>query len=119
MSSQQVQDSLVSDIVKKDLIDLLGLNDLPEEKKEEYRKTAAETVYNRAFIRATDMLEEMGLLEEYQKEDRDEEGTKTFFKSHGIDLEQLLKDEALIYKTQMKMTADLLDAGIDVKAKAA
>jgi|GEM_PF-1029333 len=119
MSNQKRANSVIGDVIKNDIIDVLGLSDLPKEKQEEYRKLAIETVNNRTFSRITDMLLEKGAIEEFEKKDRDEKEIKEFLLKHGINLEELLAEEALIYKAQMKTVADLLDAGIDMQVKAA
>ena len=118
MPSQTSDDAIISDILNKDIIALLGLENLPVEQQEEYRQKALQTVNDRAFVRITDILDGKGLLEAFEAEDRDEVGTTAWLAEHGIDLEQMMVEEALLYKAQMKTMADVIDAGIDITPKA-
>lgn len=107
-------DTTISDIISKDIIELLDLGDLPAEKQEEYRKLAIETVCGRAFAKLTDMVESAGLLEEFQKVEENDKAIREFLSKHDIDLEKVIADEALIYKAQMKTINDVLKVGNDV-----
>lgn len=117
MITASSNDTIIRDILEKDIVELLGLESLPKEKQEEYRKKASETIYNRAFTRIVDLLEEKGLLSEFEAITDNDSATEEFLKQNGIDLKGLIIDESLAYKTQMKIAADLLDFGIDVTPK--
>lgn len=108
-------ETIVSDIVSKDIIDLLDLGNLPAEKQEEYRKLAVETVNDRSFSRLTDILEEKGLLEEFQNIEENEETIRGFLTRNDIDLDNLIAEEAVIYKAQMKSINDAIVAGLPIK----
>ena len=119
MPNQLLSDSAVNDILEKDIIVLLGLEKLPKEKQDEYRQKAIETILDRVFVRITNTLDEMGKLADYEKVVNDEERAMIFLADNGLDLEQILIEETMYYKTQMKTVVDLLDAGINVKVKSA
>lgn len=116
MTDQTAKSSQIDDIVNGDIIALLGLEKLPEDKQEEYRDRAAETIYNRAFNRLTDTLDEMGKMAEFEAVIDDEEKTRLFLSQNGIDLDQVMLEETMLYKSQMKNVADVLNAGINISA---
>lgn len=117
MTSAPLKDSVISDVIDKDIIELLGLTNLPKEKQDEYREKATETIYDRAFTRITNELEEKGLIAEFEKVAEDEATMQAFLIQHGIDQEKYLIEETLVYKAQMKSAADILDAGVAVATK--
>jgi hypothetical protein len=117
LGGQMSSDTIVSDIISKDIIDLLDLGNLPQEKQEEYRKLATQTVCNRAFSRLTDLLEEKGLLDEYQKVPEDDRSVREFLTKNEIDLDNLVAEEAVTYKAQMKTLNDVLNVGITLKSE--
>jgi len=117
MTDQTMEDSGANDVIEKDIIELLGLTNLPKEKQDEYRQKASETIYDRAFTRITKLLEEKGKLPEFEKVAQDEVKMKEFLFQNGIELEKLMTEETLIYKAQMKTVAEVLDTGISVATK--
>lgn len=108
-------ETIISDIVSKDIIDLLDLGNLPSEKQEEYRKLAVETVNDRSFSRLTDILEEKGLLDEFQNVEETEGVIREFLTKNDIDLDNLIAEEAVLYKAQMKSINDAIMAGLPIK----
>jgi len=90
MTNAPLKDSVISDVIEKDIIELLGLENLPKEKQDEYREKATQTIYDRAFTRITDELDEKGVIAEFEKVAEDETAMKTFLTEHGIDPEKYL-----------------------------
>jgi len=113
---EKTDDKIISDIISKDIVELLDLGDLPKEKQEEYRQLATQTVCNRAFTRLTDTLEEKDLLEDYQKVPEDDKSVRDFLTKNSIDIDNLIAEEAVIYKAQMKVLNDVLSVGISLKS---
>lgn len=112
MTDQTSEDSIIKDVIEKDIIDLLELSNLPKEKQDEYRKIAADTIYDRAFTRITEELESLGAFDEFQEKANDEKLLKEFLSSHGIELEKVLLEETVAYKAQMKTISDLMKIGV-------
>lgn len=108
-------DTILSDIISKDIIELLDLGDLPAEKQEEYRKLAIETVTNRVFARLTDILEEKKLLEDFEKVESTDQAIGDFLSKNEIDFNDIVSEETVIYKAQMKTINDAISVGISVK----
>jgi hypothetical protein len=108
-------DKILSDIISKDIIELLDLGDLPKEKQEEYRKLAIETVTNRTFARLTDILEEKKLLDDFEKVESTDQAIGDFLSKNEINFNDIVSEETVIYKAQMKTINDAISVGISVK----
>lgn len=108
----------ISDIIDKDIIELLDLTSLPEEQKNDFRQKAVDTVNNRIFVRLTNLLDEKGIITQFEDINQNgEEETKKFLEENGISLNQIAVEESAIYKAEMKVVADMVDAGFDVKSQ--
>jgi hypothetical protein len=113
-----VNDTIVSDVISKDIIDLLELSNLPQERQDEFRRQAEETIGNRTFSQLTDIVEEKGLLDEFQKVSENDTAIREFLTKNGIDLDAIIAEETVLYKAQMKTMNDLINTGISVKPSA-
>jgi len=102
-------DLTYEEIINKDILDLMGAGDMPEEKKKELYTKMLETIQNRVIARVADSIgdEEMPKWEEIVKT-RDKAKIEEFLKSKGIDIAGLYLQEALIYKTEMVNLANLM-----------
>jgi len=101
-SSLSSDDTSTEDILNKDILELMGAKNMPEEKKQELYQKMMETVQNRVIGKVADMLEGENLekfkeLAQAQKKLELEE----FLKSQGINLSKVMLQEALFYKTEM------------------
>lgn len=102
MAGNLISDQELKDLMDKDLLELIGAQNLSEEKKAELYQKMAETVQNRTIARVYDTLtEEEGkeldaLIDagDYQKVDE-------YLKSKNMDITAMMVQEALIYKTEM------------------
>lgn len=109
-------DTVISDILSKDIIDLLGLQNLPKDKQDEYRKLAEKTVNDRAFVRLTNLLEEKGLIDEFENNSSNDASMQEFLSKNDIDLNQLIAEEAVVYKAEMSAINDVLATGLMIKS---
>lgn len=95
------------DVLNKDILELMGASELPqEEKKRLYEKMLA-TIQNRVIARISDQLNDQG-IEELKNilDSKDQNKFNDFFKSKKIDLPKLLLEEAMIYKTEIAQLAN-------------
>lgn len=90
------------DIIEKDILGLLGANNMPEEQKRNLYTKMMDTVMNRAMIRVHDALSEKD-REEWKKllDEGDKPKMDKFLHDHGVDLPKILVEEALILKTEL------------------
>lgn len=101
-TSSDTADVSADDIVGKDLFELMGVENMPEDKKQELYKQAMETIEKRTFARVHDSLPEADLPQFKQLIDTGTPQQLTdFLKQRNIDLEKLMAQEAFIYKTEM------------------
>ena len=97
-----IDDKNLQDLLDKDTLELIGGENLPEEKKQELYQKMAETVQNRVIARIDDKLSEeerqewMKLLDENDKTKMEE-----YLRSKDIDISKMLVEEAVIYKTEI------------------
>lgn len=99
MSSQQ---QLVDDILKKDILEILGAQNMSDEEKEKLYLKMADAVQERVIIRIHDRLNDQE-VEEWKKvlETDDKNQIQSFLNSHNIDFIKMLLEEAVIYKTEI------------------
>lgn len=97
-----VSDETIKNLLDKDLLELIGGADLPQERKQELYTKMAETVQNRAIARIFDQLsEEEGKELDKLIDSGDKNKVDEYLKSKNIDLTSVLAQEAVIYKTEM------------------
>lgn len=109
MTTAQYFDTSVEDIINKDILELLGGVNLPQEKKDELYAKMLETIRFRAITAVDAMLNDddrKKWIEFIDKDDKD--GGMNFLKTKGIDLTKIMLDEALNYKTEVVIYADYL-----------
>lgn len=95
-------DQEIKDILDKDLLELMGVKNMSEEKKAELYQKMAQTVQDRVVARIDDQLDEKGRAEFIKLIDNgDKVKTEEYLKAKNIDVAKLLVEEAIIYKTQM------------------
>lgn len=90
------------DIVNKDILELLGVGDIPNKEKRQLYQKMIETIQNRIIARIDGKLTEEE-VDEWKKliDAGDKAKMDAFLKSKGINLVQLLVEEALIYKMEL------------------
>jgi len=102
MATNLISDQELKDLLEKDILELVGAQDLPPEKKEELYKTMADTVQNRTIAWLHDQLSEEDSKEFDALIDAGNNQKATqFLESKNIDITSLLVQEATIFKTEM------------------
>jgi len=104
----------IEKFISADVIDLMGLKDLPDEDKKNMREKIIRTIENRALARIAELLKEKGKTEELEKIE-DEEAILKFFSDNEIPYEDIFTEEALAYKAQLKTAADMTSVGLKPK----
>lgn len=90
------------DLLKKDIIDLMGLSDIPEEEKKKLKDSMMETIQMRLIARVDDLISDQD-LPEWKKllEEGDPEEINPYLEKKGINVNQIMAEETLIYKLEM------------------
>lgn len=102
MNSQLFSQEEINDILDKDVLELIGGKDLPQEKKEELYLKMAQTIENRVIARIDDKLNDAEREEWLQTIDTDDKAKmEEFLRSKDIDVAKLMVEESLIYKTEI------------------
>lgn len=97
-----VDDKIFNDILEKDVLELIGAQNLPDDKKRELYQKIADTVENRAVARIYSQLpKEDGQELDTLIDQGDSAKVDQFLQSKGINIISLLTQEAVIYKTEM------------------
>lgn len=102
IADDQSSTSSYQEILDKDILELMGASDLPNEKKQELYATMLDTIQNRVIARMADQLPEQD-LERWQQlaETGDNAQMEQFLRERQIDIAQLMLQEALMYKTEL------------------
>jgi hypothetical protein len=97
-----VVNEIYDEILEKDILDLMGVGDLPENEKEEIYKKMLDTIMNRVILRLDSQVsdEEVAKLKTIM-EAKDNAGFFKFFEDKGIDIKSIFAEEAGIYKVEM------------------
>lgn len=95
-------ESEYKDLINNDILDLIGLKDLPQEEKKDLYKKVLETVEDRSMVRVVNSLspekqEELNNLLDSQES----ESINDFFTNNGIDLEKIMFEESMLYKAEL------------------
>lgn len=95
-------DIKAQDLLDKDIFELMGIPNMPDEKKQELHTQMMETIEKRTFARVHDMLPQEDIAHFKELLDgSNPDDLKTFFKDHDIDVEKIMAQEAIVYKTEM------------------
>lgn len=107
--STDTADPSFDDILNKDILELMGAQDLPDEKKQELYQKMLDTIQNRVIADIADQLkdEEMDAFKQIV-DTGDRQKMSDFLKEKDIDLAKLMLQEALVYKTEMANLAQPL-----------
>lgn len=90
------------DLLDKDIFELMGIPNMPDDKKQELHTQMMETIEKRTFARVHDMLPQEDIAHFKELLDgSNPDDLKTFFKDHDIDVEKIMAQEAVVYKTEM------------------
>ena len=99
MNSQQYT---ADEIMDKDILDLMGAQNMTPEEKEELYQKMIETIEMRVLARVDDQLSDQDV--EQIKKAVEEKNKDAFFQvltAKGIDVDKIYAEEALVYKFEM------------------
>ena len=90
------------DILEKDIMELLEIQDIPDENKKEIYQKLYETVENRAILRVDHEISEAD-FGEWKKmlESGDRDEADAFLKKRDIDIQRILIEETALLKAQL------------------
>lgn len=90
------------DLLNKDILELMGVKDMPESKKQELYQKMLETVQNRVINRVGEQLSDED-VEAWNKvaETKDQGKMEEFLQSKSIDLGKMMMEESLVYKAEL------------------
>ncbi|MBI2589852.1 hypothetical protein HYW32_02420 [Candidatus Berkelbacteria bacterium] len=97
-------------LFEENIFVLLGLNDLPEEKKAALREQMLSSVRDRALVRIYDLLpkeEQQKFNEALEKEDQ--ETIQQLLSRNKLDLSKLMVEEAILYKLRLTQASEQLE----------
>lgn len=94
------------DLVEGDIFELLGLQNLPEDQKEELMTKIIEGVESRVALRIDDLLDDKEKENFHQLLNQDDDqAISEFLQSKDIKVAQLAAEEALFVKSEILETA--------------
>lgn len=101
-SSKLFTEEEIKNILDKDILELMGAQNMPQEKKTELYEKMAKTVQDRVVARIDDKLDEPS-RQEFVKliEEGDSKKVEEYLRSKDIEVSKLLVEEAIIYKTEI------------------
>lgn len=90
------------DILDKDILEILNLQGIPQEKKQELYTKMYETIETRAMLRL-DALLSADEVETWKKllQNGDREATQAFLAEKKIDIQKIMLEEMAIFKAQL------------------
>ncbi|PJC65732.1 hypothetical protein CO019_01175 [Candidatus Berkelbacteria bacterium CG_4_9_14_0_2_um_filter_42_30] len=99
---KNVIEGMYGELLEKDILELMGVDNLPDKEKEELYKKMLETILNRVVLRLDTQIsdEEVEKLKEITDK-KDKEGFFKFFQDKGIDIKSIFAEEAALYKVEM------------------
>jgi len=90
------------ELLKTDIIDLIGGKNFTEEQREELYKKMLDTIMNRVIVKVSEKLPDDDFAElEKMLEEGDKDKINKFFEDKNIDIKQMFVEEALVYKVEM------------------
>lgn len=97
----------LNEILEKNVLELMDLQDIPEEQKQEWYEKIAATIQNRVILRLDEVLgPEDGTQWAALVESGDRTQMDAFLAERNIDLERMTIEEAAIFKTQLVVMLD-------------
>lgn len=100
----------MSDVIDKDILELLGVQKISEEERNKLYKKMLESIQNRVIARIDDKLNDSE-REEFKKmlDDKNDKKINDWLKSKNIEIAKMLIEEAVIYKTELLSLAQAAD----------
>lgn len=104
----QPSSAQTSDLISKDILELMGVKNMSEEDRASTYKTMLETIQNRVISRIGDMLNDQDVAEwEEIVRSGDQARHHQFLQEKQIDLDHLYQEEAMRYKIEMTELAKI------------
>lgn len=102
MGKSQNNDLSTEEYLNKDIFELLGAKNIPNENKDKITNKMLETIQQRVIGRVLDQLSDQDYdeLKEILKS-KDENRFDQFYKKTGISLVEIFSEEALLYKIEI------------------
>lgn len=96
------QQFTIEDVLQKDILELMGAKDLPEEEKTALYQKMMAVIKERVAVRVGEVLEDKD-LEEFKRllDVKDTQGAEEFLLSRGLDTAELMLEEATAFKLEM------------------
>ena len=88
-------------IIDKSIVELLGLNDAPGEKKDKMMQDMMDTVENRVLNRVLNTFNDEEVTECTNLIGQDEDKVKNFLMSHNLDIIQMTVEEVTLLKLEL------------------
>jgi hypothetical protein len=89
-------------ILDTDIFELLGLQNLPQEKKSEIGHRIGNIIIDRVLIRLDSLLSGPEIAElKFLTERNDKDGMVEFFQTRNIDIAKMMLEEAIALKAQL------------------
>lgn len=102
MTTQPTSDLSYEDILNKDILELMGAKDMPEDKQNQLYTKMLQTIQNRVILRIADELEEEVVAEWQQLvASNNKFQIDEFLHNHQIDMDKLMIEETITYKAEM------------------
>lgn len=99
---QQFTDEELQEILDKDIIELMGLKDVPDEKKAEIYEKMTQTIQDRVFLRVDEILDVESKQQFAQVlEKGDQAAIKEFLQSKEVNVPQIMMQETMFYKLEI------------------
>lgn len=92
----------IKDVLDKDLLELLGMQKISDEKKIEFYEEMTKTIQNRVIVRIDNRLNDAERQEWLELIDKnDQPQMAAYLQSKDIDVDKFMVEEAVIYKAQL------------------
>lgn len=95
-------DEELKEVFEKDILEVLGAKNMPDEEKQKLYQKMTETVQDKVLLRIDSELDEPS-REEWIKisSEGDKDKMEEFLRSKNIDVAKMMVEEALIYKLEL------------------
>ncbi|OGD61645.1 hypothetical protein A3A71_00205 [Candidatus Berkelbacteria bacterium RIFCSPLOWO2_01_FULL_50_28] len=91
----------VEEVLKKDILELIGASGLTKEKKAQIYENMGKTIENRVIARVADLLSDEEMEKFISLSQTNPEQAVELLKANEIDMPKFIAEEALLYKTQL------------------
>lgn len=92
----------LDDVLGTDILELMGVKDLPEEKRRDLYTKMLDTITNRVISKVGEQLTDHALAEwQVLAETGEQARMQRFLQDRNIDLAKLMLQEAILYKAEL------------------